>query len=171
MYALLTSLAQYNALLLSAFGLAILGLGWAVTRQNARIAAMRARWRDLLEGVRGDDLERLLELHFRERQQILSELASLTSRLETLESKTRDAKCHLGLVRYDAFPDVTGAQSFALALYDDKGDGAVISSVIGRSDCRVYCKPLLSGRSERELSVEEKKAIESARGRAARSVG
>lgn len=72
------------------------------------------------------------------------------------------AKRHVGLVKYDAFEDVGGSQSFALALYDDKGDGALITSLVGRSDCRVYCKPLIGGKSERSLSQEEQRAIREA---------
>ncbi|HVL40209.1 MAG TPA: DUF4446 family protein, partial [Fimbriimonadaceae bacterium] len=83
-------------------------------------------------------------------------------RIVQLEEKVAGAKRHVGLVRYDAFEDVGGSQSFALAIYDDKGNGAVITSLVGRTDCRVYCKPLLNGRSERNLSQEEQRAIEAA---------
>lgn len=72
------------------------------------------------------------------------------------------SKRHLGLVRFDAFEDVGGSQSFALALYDDHGNGAVLNGLIGRTDCRVYCKPLVSGRSDRTLSQEESRAVEEA---------
>ena len=80
------------------------------------------------------------------------------------------AKSHLGLVRYDAFEDVGGNQSFALALYDDNGDGMIINGLIGRTDCRVYAKPLVGGRSDRNLSQEERRAIEEALSRAPKSV-
>jgi hypothetical protein len=65
-------------------------------------------------------------------------------------------------VRYDAFEDVGGAQSFALALYDDQGNGAVMNGIVGRTDCRVYCKPLVAGRSPHNLSQEESRAISEA---------
>ncbi len=71
------------------------------------------------------------------------------ARVDMLEEKMDGSKRHLGIVRYDAFDDVGGAQSFALALYDDRGDGVVVSSLVGRADCRVYGKPLRSGRSTR----------------------
>jgi hypothetical protein len=81
-------------------------------------------------------------------------------RIDDLERKIATTKRFLGIVRYDAFEDVGGAQSFALALYDDRGDGAVISGLIGRNESRVYCKELAGGRSERNLSDEERRAIE-----------
>lgn len=66
------------------------------------------------------------------------------------------------MVRYDAFEEVRGNQSFAMALYDDQGNGVVLSGIVGRTDSRVYCKPLVNGRSERNLSQEEQRAIEEA---------
>jgi hypothetical protein len=46
----------------------------------------------------------------------------------------------------------------------------VLNGLIGRADCRVYCKPLVGGRSDRTLSQEERRAIEEALGRAPKSV-
>lgn len=72
------------------------------------------------------------------------------------------AKRYLAVVRYDAFDDVGGEQSFAFAMYDERGDGAVITSQVGRADCRVYAKQLKRGEADRELSREERSAIEQA---------
>jgi hypothetical protein len=72
------------------------------------------------------------------------------------------AKRHCGIVRFDAFEDVGGEQSFSLALYDDRGDGAVLSSIVGRREHRVFGKPLTKGTSPYGLSAEETRAIESA---------
>lgn len=90
-------------------------------------------------------------------------ITEVSRRVESLESRMEVSKRHMGLVRYDAFEDVGGNQSFALALYDDDGNGAVLSSIIGRSEARVYCKPLVNGRSERSLSQEEQRAIREAK--------
>jgi hypothetical protein len=123
----------------------------------------RDRWRELLDGTRGARLETLLEEHLREREETQRRLEEVLARLEALEERFATTKRHLGLVRFDAFEEVAGNQSFALALYDDRGDGAILSAVVGRNDARVYCKPLLKGQSERNLSNEERRAIEAAR--------
>ena len=67
------------------------------------------------------------------------------------------------MVRYDAFGDMGGRLSFSAALYDDDGDGLVISSINGRSETRTYAKPLIDLRSEHRLSPEEEQAISAAR--------
>lgn len=130
--------------------------------QARRIRHLRTRWKELLAGAQGDNIERMLYDHLRERLNVQSQVDSLRQRIDGLEVKMAGAKRHVGLVKYDAFEDVGGSQSFALALYDDKGDGALITSLVGRSDCRVYCKPLLGGKSERSLSQEEQRAIREA---------
>jgi hypothetical protein len=70
-----------------------------------------------------------------------------------------------GMVRFDAFVDVGGEQSFALALIDDKGTGLVLSNIYGRQDSRMYVKEMVDGRSDKPLSDEEKSAVELAFGR------
>lgn len=72
------------------------------------------------------------------------------------------ALCHVALVRYDAFADLSGRMSFSLALLDDRGDGVTISALAGRSDTRVYAKSISDGRGEHELSPEEMQAVQAA---------
>jgi hypothetical protein len=68
----------------------------------------------------------------------------------------------IGLVRFDAFPDVGGEQSFALALLDDDLSGVVLSNLYSRSDSRVYAKDIVQGKSQHALSDEEREAIRQA---------
>ncbi len=70
---------------------------------------------------------------------------------------------HVAVVRYDAFGDMGGRLSFSAAMYDDHGDGLVISSINGRSETRTYAKALIGLGSDHTLSPEEKDAIAAAR--------
>lgn len=65
-----------------------------------------------------------------------------------------------GLVRFQAFENTGGDLSFALALLDGHCNGVVLSSLFGRDESRVYCKPVEEGKSTYVLSKEEQKAIE-----------
>jgi hypothetical protein len=147
-------LAQYGTEILLALCAAVALLALAVFGAHRKLTRLKRRWAELLSGSRGDNLELLLVDHLRERTQLRENVEALEKRLAALEEKVAGAKRHLGLVRYDAFEDVGGAQSFALALFDDRGDGAILNGLVGRTDCRVYCKPLQNGRSERSLSQE-----------------
>jgi hypothetical protein len=68
----------------------------------------------------------------------------------------------VGLVRYDAFADVGGEQSFSLALLDGSSNGLVVSGLYSRNDMRVYAKPVVAGRSPMSLTEEEMRAISGA---------
>ena len=135
-----------------------------------RAAKLQAKWAALLRGSAGENLEDILKRHLDENSLILNELNRLGTRATDLERLSLSAKRHVGLVRYDAFEDVSGSQSFALAVYDEEGNGAVLNSIIGRADCRVYCKPLVRGTSERTLSQEEQRAIREARSDAPKAI-
>ena len=69
-----------------------------------------------------------------------------------------------GFVRYNPFGDVGGDQSFSLCLLNGKNDGFIISSIHSRGGTRVYSKTVSNGESQYNLSEEEKKAIQVAKG-------
>ncbi len=69
---------------------------------------------------------------------------------------------HVGLVRYDAFSNTAGAQSFSLAMLDDEGDGFVMTSIYGRGEYRMYAKPIVGRASTYSLTAEETGAISDA---------
>jgi hypothetical protein len=64
-----------------------------------------------------------------------------------------------GLVRYDAYRDMGGGQSWSLALLDEQGTGSVISCLHARDHARVYLKEVVRGESAQRLSPEEERAI------------
>jgi hypothetical protein len=72
------------------------------------------------------------------------------------------ALSHIGLVRFDAFEDTGGAQSFALALIDDDGDGIVLTSLHARQSTRLFVKGVRRGVSDLPLSSEEERAMRNA---------
>ena len=56
-----------------------------------------------------------------------------------------------------------GHLSWSLALLDDHGDGAVLTSIHARNEARTYAKSSPAGRCEQPLSPEEEEAISHAR--------
>lgn len=71
---------------------------------------------------------------------------------------------HVGMIRFDAFEDMGGELSFAVAMLDAQGAGLVLSSINGRSETRIYAKPVEHGSSKVNLSSEEEEAIRRALG-------
>ena len=52
-----------------------------------------------------------------------------------------------GLVRYDAYNEMSGRQSTSIALLDSRGSGIVISSIHHRDQARLYAKQVVAGRA------------------------
>lgn len=90
------------------------------------------------------------------------DIGTIHGNTETLRELQRVAISRIGLVRYDAFPDMGGMLSFSAALMDERGDGVVISAINGRQETRAYGKPLVAGDSEHNLSDEEQAAVKAA---------
>ena len=155
-------LDQYGAMI-GLIGLALsvvstLAVVWLVLR----LRSVSRRWDGLMKGADGKSIEPLLRDHMATHEKLQGRLDKAEARLDSAEAKLVTAKRFVGVVRYDAFADVGGSQSFALAVYDENGDGAVITSMVGRADCRVYAKEIRTGKADRELSKEEQAAIEAA---------
>lgn len=65
----------------------------------------------------------------------------------------------MGLVRFNPFRETGGDHSFSLAVLDGKDSGFIITGLHTRERTRLYLKWVSDGRSETELSNEEKKAF------------
>jgi hypothetical protein len=87
----------------------------------------------------------------------------LRHEVAALRGEAAAALKHLAVVRYDAFGDVGGHLSWSLALLDDHGDGAVLTSIHGRNEARAYAKSINGWRCEQQLSPEEEEAVAQAR--------
>lgn len=128
-------------------------------RATITVNKLHKRFAVLLSDESESSMEIMLREHLEERRNLQKQVESIDHRTAILERKMQRSKRHVGLVRYDAFQDIGGLQSFAMAIYDDNGDGAVVSSIVGRADNKVYGKNIVGGKSDRNLGVEEQQAI------------
>jgi hypothetical protein len=96
-------------------------------------------------------------------ESVPADVLGLRQEVAALRAEAQGALRHLGLVRYDAFGDVGGRQSWSLALLDDGGNGVVLTAIHGRSEARSYAKSVAGWRSEQPMSPEEEDAVRSAK--------
>jgi hypothetical protein len=135
------------------------------------LAVRLRRVRRAQRQVLGEHGERDLVEHAERVDQRVEELstgieeisAALLERMGSAEERLEEGICRTSVLRYDAFNETSGRQSSTLALLDRRGNGVVLSAILQREQARVYAKPLVAGRSELELSPEERRAIEQAR--------
>ena len=120
-------------------------------RRNAKLADRRAE--DIVDCLT-DQLDALTELK--------NKLAELDARESEHGARLSGCLRKVGIVRFNAFDDVGGEQSFALAILDSNKTGVVLSSLHGRQDARLYAKPIVDGQGDRPLSDEERGALDQA---------
>ena len=80
---------------------------------------------------------------------------SLKGKLETNYQK-------VGIVKYDAFNEMGGKLSFALAMLDGNDSGWIINAMHSREGCYTYVKEIVKGESYVELAEEEAEALDKA---------
>ena len=104
----------------------------AVVVLALRLRRLAADQRRALDGVEVD----VVGVLARQRKRIdeLDEaLAAVRAHSDDVEQQVRRTVSRIGVVRYDAFDEIGGQQSFSAALLDEHGDGVVITSITGRS--------------------------------------
>ena len=80
-----------------------------------------------------------------------------------INTKLKKSIRGLETIRFNPFPDQGSNQSFAIGMLNEENDGLVISSLYSRERMSVFAKPIKEGKSEYELSVEEKEALQNAK--------
>jgi hypothetical protein len=70
---------------------------------------------------------------------------------------------HVGIVRFDAYRDLGGRQSTAVAFMNSRNDGVVITTVVSREFARMYVKLVKDGAGDIPLAPEESEAVQQAR--------
>ena len=143
--------------------LVVIGVVWVLDLQ-ARLRRVQSRYENLLS--HGDD-DAGLAAALENLAARVSETTARTERLVAHAEQTDTTLIHtvqgLGLVRFRAFQDTGGDQSFALALVDGEGNGAVVSALYGRGGTRIFAKPVQGWLSPKALGEEEEKALAQAR--------
>ena len=82
--------------------------------------------------------------------------------IKKMEENLQKAYQKVGLVKYDAFREMSGTLSYSFALLDNNDNGVVISSMYSREGCYSYAKEVIHGESAINLSEEEKDALKKA---------
>lgn len=147
---------------LAAAAIALVALVLAVVLA-VRLRRLRAAQLVVLGTSGRDDLvahAASLEQNFRALHDRVEEIgAHLDGRMAAAEARLDGTIAYRALVRYDAYGELSGHQSTTLALLDAHQDGVVVSSIAHRDTARMYCKQVVAGAGELQLSPEEAEAV------------
>jgi len=135
----------------------ILGI-WLLILTVAFIALLRF-FRRLVAGAKGLDLRAVLDKMIVQGAVNHEQLEVLEKELRRLDEQGQLHVQKVGLIRFNPFKEIGGDHSFSLALLDAKETGVIITGLHTRERTRVYMKEVKGGKSEHELSEEERKAL------------
>lgn len=145
--------------LVIAFGiLVIILLAWLIVN-SVKIKKLRVKYETFMSGENGKNLEQVILKRFKEIDDLKNENITKTKQIEEINEALRLTYCKTGMVKYDAFNEMGGKLSFALALLDNRNNGFLINAMHSREGCYTYVKEIINGESYINLGEEEKKAL------------
>lgn len=130
---------------------------------SVQISKQKKRLTQFMEGSDAKSLEGIVKEKLDEFANLKSGITSVEERVKTLEETMLTTYRKSAVVKYDAFKEMGGKLSFALALLNEKNNGFIINSMhSSREGCFTYVKEIIDGKSFVTLADEEKQALEEA---------
>lgn len=127
-----------------------------------QISKFKKKYNMFMLGKDGSSLEQDIMTLYEDNRYIKTSVETNRKNIKELFEKHEDAFQKMGIVKYDAFKEMGGGLSFALALLDGNNNGFLINSVHSSEGCYSYTKQIKNGDSEIDLSKEERAAVEHA---------
>lgn len=132
----------------------ILGTLWIIKTEK--------RLRRFFLGKKAKDLEDTIEILEDNIIKLNRAKEQTEEELKVINQKLRKSLRGLETIRFNPFPDQGSNQSFAIGILNEDKDGVVISSLYSRERMSVFAKPIKGGKSDYELTNEEKDALKKA---------
>ena len=126
------------------------------------LSYMKKKYRRMMAGVDGGNLERLINGHVDEVNSVVTEQKQIREEIERIDDMLKKAITRIAVVRFDAFNNMGSDLSYCVAMLDSNNNGIVISGIFGREDSRTYVKPIVDGVSTYKLTQEEEQALKDA---------
>ncbi|RGS73523.1 DUF4446 family protein [Mitsuokella sp. AF21-1AC] len=164
----ITKLALDNiVVIVAALGILALLLLLLTINLYMKVNYMKKRYRKMMTGADGSNLERMLIGHINEMKAVAEENERIKQENERLDALLQLAITRVSVVRFRAFDDMGSDLSYAVALLDSHNNGVILTSIFGREDSRSYVKPVENGTSTYALMAEEQQALDEAMGKVA----
>ena len=123
---------------------------------------LKNSYASFMRGKDGKNLEESILTKFSELAGIAKIIKQNRADVQEMYRRTEHCIQKCGIVKYDAFNEMGGKLSFALALLDSDNTGWIMNAMHSREGCYTYVKEILKGESYVELSEEEAEALDRA---------
>lgn len=120
------------------------------------------RLKRFFSGKKGKDLEENIFILEKNINDLKIAKENIEKELVMVNKKLKKSIRGLETIRFNPFPDQGSNQSFAVGMVNEDGDGVVFSSLYSRERMSIFAKPIKNGKSEYELTTEEKAVLDKA---------
>jgi hypothetical protein len=114
-------------------------------------------------GKKAKDLEDTISILEEETKKLNIAKEKTEKELSLINAKLKKSIRGLETIRFNPFKDQGSNQSFAIGMLNEEGNGLVISSLYSRERMSIFAKPIKNGKSDHELTEEEKEVLEKAK--------
>ena len=129
---------------------------------NMRLRRLERRYKIFMKGSDAQSLEKVFVRKFAQIDRLYEAKEDHDHDILFLKKNMEKMFNKYGVEKYDAFDDVGGKLSFALALLDKENTGLILNAVHSRDNCFLYLKEIVKGESYVMLSQEEVEALRKA---------
>lgn len=130
----------------------------------AKLSKINKKYRKFMAGADGKSLENQFITKFTEVDELKFESKKIKAKIEKISENLILTYQKVGIVKYDAFKEMGGKLSFAVAMLNDNNDGFILNSMhSSREGCYTYIKEVIKGEAFVVLAEEEKLALEEAK--------
>ena len=129
---------------------------------NMRLSRLERRYKIFMKGSDAQSLEKVFVRKFAQIDRLYEAKEDHDHDILFLKKNMEKMFNKYGVEKYDAFDDVGGKLSFALALLDKDNIGLILNAVHSRDNCFLYLKEIVKGESYVMLSQEEVEALRKA---------
>lgn len=119
------------------------------------LSNIKSRQVNMMRGASGASLEEIITKNVDDIKSIKENIANIEKDIMEVNAKLQKTFAKFSAMKFSAFDDVGGDQSFALAILDANDNGIIISSLKGRDGANVYLKTVENGNADVSLMSEE----------------
>lgn len=138
-------------------------IGFAILPSVIWAVRTERRLKKFFAGKKAKDLEENIFILEENISKLKSAKENIEKELLEINKKLKKSVRGLETIRFNPFPDQGSNQSFAVGMLNEEGDGVVFSSLYSRERMSIFAKPVKNGKSEYELTTEEKEVLNKAK--------
>ncbi|MFA4975552.1 MAG: DUF4446 family protein [Candidatus Paceibacterota bacterium] len=138
-------------------------IGFAILISAIWAIGTERRLKKFFAGKKAKDLEENIFILEENISKLKSAKENIEKELIEINKKLKKSVRGLETIRFNPFPDQGSNQSFAVGILNEEGDGVVFSSLYSRERMSIFAKPVKNGKSEYELTTEEKEVLAKAK--------